>query len=841
MSTHILRYAMRDLKGAWPAFRIMLLCLVLGVATLTAVQLTSRHVLDGIQNNGRTILGGDMVVRTLYKPAPDALQTWFVAQGARVLTTTELRAMLVKPVGGDSTLVELKAVPDVYPLFGALVIKPAIHVPDLNRTTQGDLPPVLLDPALEARLSVDVGDIVRLGTQDFKVAGFIEAEPDRAGGGRFGLAPRVMIGMDMLAKTGLVQQGSMVSYDMRVALGGTPDVAQMRAALDAAFPKNDWRITDTRNASPQLTGFVNRLMVFLTLVGLCSLLIGGIGIGNGTRAYFETRLRTIAIFKAIGAPARLVAYIYVLQVALITTCGIALGLVLGGVALLFAMPLLAEFLPVPLFATWPWQGFVMPAAFGFLISFAFTLWPLGQALAASPLLLFRASLAPVLPPPATSYKVATVACVACLAVLAYLAAHDTVFALWFIAGAFVSFATFWILGECVARLARHIKLNGFPALSLGLRQLSKSGQVTAHTLLSLGAGLTVLVTITMIDMNVRQGIHRDLPADAPAFFFLDIQPDQKQAFEAMLKAQPTAHTLKFSPNLRGRIVSVNGIEAEKALKDETEKWLLQNDRGFTYTADRPAHSNITSGAWWPSDYKGPPLISVVDDVERGFGVRVGDIMVLNILGREIEARVANIRSVDWTTFTINFAITFAPGTLEGAPHTWLATVVADPGQEAVIQKAITQSFPNISMIRVSDAIQTAQTIMQSVADAVRVTALVAVVTGIFVLAGSLAATRAQRLYDVVVLKVLGISPRTLRRAFLFEFAALGGVAGMLALGLGTVMSWAVIDRLMDLKWVFLWQPALVTLALALTLTLGLGWFMTGRILGQSAAPYLRND
>lgn len=831
-----LRYAIKDLRGSLSSFRIVVMCLILGVGAIAAVQFTSHSVLSAIEKNGRSLLGGDLVIRNIYTPASDDLRAWFATRQAVMTETVEARVMAANVKTDDNTLVELKAVETGYPLYGNVTTDGGSDFHALMKERGA-----LLDTALRERLQLKKGDEVRIGAALFTVRGFITHEPDRAGSSRFGIAPRVMIAKDALKETGLLQPGSMIYYNLRTKLSEPVDLKATRKALDEAFPKSDWRVTDSDNASPSITRFVERLMLFLTLVGLSALLIGGIGIGNGMKAHFETRLKTIAILKSLGAAPRLIEHIYLIQVALITVAGTMIGVLLGAVLPYVAAPYLSQMLPFAVDPVITLAGLGVPVLFGVLVSFAFTLWPLGQALGTSPLDLFRSAVSPLTGIPAHRYRDATIFVAGLLGALAIGSAQDTKFSLWFVVGAIGCLAVFWGGGWLIAKGAGRITAPRHPALRLGLRNLHRPGNATANTLISLGLGLTVMISVTLIELNLREGIAQNLPQDAPAFFFLDIQPDQKDGFEKLLLAQPTAHTLKLSPNLRGRIVAVNGVPAAEALVDQSEKWLLQNDRGFTYTPELPAHSEITSGEWWPSDYKGPPLVSVVEDVERGFGVKPGDMITVNILGRDITAKIANTRSVNWMNMTINFAITFAPGTLEAAPHSWLATVVADPSSEAQIQRVIGKAYPNISMIRLSESIAAAGDILGNIATAVRITAMVAILVGILVLSGSLAATRTQRLYDVVILKVLGIRNKTLSQSFLLEFSLLGLLAGGLSMALGSLASWAVMTQLMSLKWNFYMGPSLLTGLAGIGLTLAIGWAITGRVLATPAAGHLRND
>lgn len=831
-----LQYALKDMRGALSSLYLVLMCLILGVGSIATVQFASTTVLGAIQKNGKTILGGDLVVRNIYEPAPQDLRAWIANRQGRMIETVEARVMLANSTTRDNTLVELKIVPDGYPQYGAFETTPPMALQD-GLKGKG----IVLDPALRERLDLDTGDQVRLGEAEFTVRGFIEQEPDRAGGSRFGLAPRAVIGTQDAAATGLLETGSMVYYDLRVQLPAGTNLEQITQELEEAFPDAPWKVTNAENASPQISRFVERLMVFLTLVGLTALLIGGIGIGNGVKAHLEVRLKTIAILKSLGASNGFIERIYLWQIALMTLAG-ASGGILAGIGLQYlAAPYLSRLLPFTVEPYLDPAAVLIPLTFGFLTSFAFALWPLGQAMGTSALDLFRAAVTPVSGQPAAKFKAGTAIAALLLAALAIASAHDTAFALWFVIGAAACLVLFRGAGELVALAAGKIPAPANPAFRLGLRNLHRPGNATANTLVSLGLGLTVMVSVTLIEMNLRRGISDNLPDDAPAFFFLDIQKDQKEAFETLLSEQPGVGAIRLSPNLRGKIVSVNGVPAERALVDKSESWLLQNDRGFTYEQTLPAHSEITSGAWWAADYQGPPLVSVVEDVERGFGVQPGDTITVNILGRDITARIANTRSVNWMNMTINFAITFAPGTLEAAPHSWIATVVAAPENETGIQRAIGSRFSNISMIRLSDAVNAVGDILGNMATAVRVTALVAVITGILVLAGSLAASRMQRVYDVVVLKVLGIKNRTLISGFLFEFCLLGLCAGVLSMLLGMVASWTVMTALMDLSWNFYPLPALITVLAGIGLTMGIGWLVTGRVLNEPVASHLRSD
>ncbi|PZP56830.1 MAG: glycosyl transferase family 1 [Micavibrio aeruginosavorus] len=835
MFFNTLRWAWRDMRGNWRHFRLVILCLFLSLMSVTAVQVTGASVLKSIDEQANVILGGDWVLRQLYAPVGEEARTWLKSRGADLADTTEMRVMLINPQTKDASLVELKGVDQKYPLYGEMKIESS------GQDFQSNLEKgIIIERSLGERLGVDIGNMLQLGDAQFKLVAWIGKEPDRAGGGRFGLAPRAFISNENLKTTMLEQPGSMVYYDLRLRWQKNKDLSVLKKDFLEAFPESDWRFTDTEKASPQIQRQVNNIVQFLTLIGLSALLIGGIGIANGMRAYFQTRLVTIAIFKSIGMKTNVIRGIYLWQILAIGILGTLLGVLIGCGLPMIVAPQIQSFLPFPVSVYVAPSAIAVPLSFGLLTTLIFSLWPLGEAERVSPLLLLR-NMGIHNANPHWKVVAAIIPLTIILSALIILSSESQLFSLFFIGGAIACFGLFYLSGKIIACIAWKISGKAGFSNRLALQNLGRKGNTTAQTLVSLGIGLTVLISIALIERNLSATLSENLPKDAPAFFFLDIQPDQKPEFERLVSAFPTASKLIVMPNLRGRIASVNGVDAKDALIDKRESWLLSNERGFTYTDALPAHSEIMSGNWWPKDYKGPPLISVVDDVERGFGVKPGDKMKFLILGREIEATIANVREVNWTTFTVNFAITFAPGALEGAPHSWLATVVADPNQETALQRAVTEKFPNISMIRLSDTIETVSNLIGQMNLAVRIMALLALGTGLIVLIEALIASRSQRSYDTVILKVVGVPQNILKHIMLAEFALLSGVATLTAAMIGTVVSWGVLDLWMDLQWNFYPLLILQTVVISMVFIILTSWLVLKNMLKSPAIKYLRNE
>ena len=717
------KLARRELRGGIRGFRIFLASLTLGVAAIAAVGSVSQSVLKGLEEDARAILGGDIAVRQVYRPITNDQRAFLAAAGASS-AVTDLRAMAHVGSSDEArrNLVELRAVDAAYPLYGALETAPALSRADLFERRNGEWG-TAVEPVLLERLGIQIGDVVRVGEADFEVRAAIRTEPYRVGSRGFVLGPRLLISDAALADTGLIQPGSLIYYRYRLRL---PDDVEPRAwtrGLAAAFPAAAWRVRTLDDAAPRLQRMVERTTLFMTLVGLTALLVGGVGVANAVRAYLDGKANVIATLKCLGAPSRLIFKIYLLQIGMLALVGIAAGVVLGALAPLAFAGAVASVLPIAArISVFP-APLALAALFGLLTALVFSIWPVaraGQIPAAS---LFRNLVAPAAAWPPARYIAATVVVGGALAGLVVATSLDRFLALWFVIAASIALGVFRLFGAGVMALARRARGVRHPGLRLALANLHRPGAPTASVVLSLGLGLTVLVTVALIEGNLSRRFIEDLPEDAPAFFFIDIQADQIDGFQTIAAATPGIERVVAVPMLRGRITAINGRPARVADVAPESRWVLRGDRGVTWSTAPPRNSTVVDGAWWPADYGGAPLISFDAETARGFGVGLGDSLTVNVLGREIEGTIANLRDIDWQTLGINFVMIFSPGTLEGAPRTHIATVYGAPEAEGPLERDVTNAFANVSAIRVRDTLETINTIIEDIGAAVRLTAV----------------------------------------------------------------------------------------------------------------------
>jgi putative ABC transport system permease protein len=834
------RLARREMRSGLAGFRLFIACLALGVAAITGILSFSRAVEEGLRADAREILGGDVAISLLYREATPEQIDFLKTQG-QLVRWIDSRAM-ARPTKADGrpTLVQLKAVEPGHPLYGTLELQGGGSLADALGKRDGIWGAVVEEAALK-RMNLLPGDRVRVGDVTVEVRGIIAREPDRGLNAFASLGPRLMIPFEAVTESGLIQPGSLLNWEYRLRLpAGTSDVAVINT-LKNRFPEAGWRVRGLAEAGGGIRFWLDRLTQFIGLIGLASLLVGGVGVGNAISSFLAGRLRTIAIMKCLGAPERLVLSTYLIQLSALAALGVLIGLVIGAALPFLAQSLIAEVLPVRARVALYAEPLAIAGAFGLLVSLMFTLMPLMRARRVPAATLMRGAVVAVSGrlPWRDALLIGAVA--VALAAFTIFTADSRSIAGWFVLGAVAAFIAFPLLARLLMLAAAHAGKPRLAGLRLALANLHRPGAPTPIVMLSLGLGLTVLVATALIEGNLREQLTQRIPSDAPAFFFVDIQSTQMPAFEKTIAAIPGAGAVDKVPSLRGRIVKLGGKPVSEVAVPPEARWAVDGDRGVTYSAKPPEGSRIVAGEWWPADYHGPQLISFDEGLAHAFGLKLGDTITVNVLGRDIEATIASLRRIEWTTLAINFVFVYSPGTLDKAPHTFLATVKATPDAEDAIFKAVTDQFPNVTVVRIRDAIETVADVLGNIGLASRVIGFLSILAGVLVLAGAMLATQQRRVHEAVVMKVLGATRARIAGIFAWEFAALGLATAVAALGIGTLGAWLVVRRVMGLDWVFLPTVAVAVALGAMALTLAFGLAGTLAALRQRPLALLRNE
>jgi putative ABC transport system permease protein len=836
-----LRFALLELRGGLHGFRIFVACIALGVMAIAGVGSFARSLTNGIDREGQVILGGDLSFLLIHREA-DAAERRFLESHGQVSSGANMRAMAAT-AGGDRVLVELKAVDSLYPIYGKITLDPDMPL-DRALTPRNGAFGAAVDSTLLTRYDLKPGARLTVGSATIEVTAVIKSEPDKLASG-IGFGPRIIISEAALRATGLLVPGSLVRWNYRLKLPDSSDRAAeaVIAAAGKQLPDAGWQIRSRTNASPQLERNVERFTQFLTLVGLTALLVGGVGVANAVKSHIDRKRDVIATLKALGATGGRVFAIYLIQVLLMASVGALIGLVLGAALPFGIAAAFGKVLPLPISPALEPAELALAFVYGLMTALAFALWPLGRAHDIPVSALFRDAVTSGRWP-RRRYMVATALVLGALIAVATYLSYDRRIALVFFAAAAAVFVTLQVVALGLMAVARRLPHAKTTALRLAVANMHRPGALTPTIVLSLGLGLALLVTIIEIDGNLRRQIEGALPDRVPSFYFLDIQSTEAERFDAFIRKEAAGAELERVPMLRGRIMSASGVKADEIKAQPNAAWVLQSDRGITYAADVPRGSRVVEGKWWPKDYKGPPLVSFEKKIAEGLGLKIGDPVVVNVLGRNIAAKVANLRTVHWENLGINFVLVFSPNAFAGAPHTDIATLSYKNGstaeQEAGLLKAVGAAFPSITSVRVKDAIEAVGSIVRNLVIAIRGASMVALFAAIMVLGGALAAGHRDRIYDAVVLKTLGATRGKLLAAYALEYLLLGGATAVFGVLAGSAAAWMVTAKVMGLDFVWLPMPAAGAAFGALVVTVALGLIGTFTALGHKPATVLRN-
>ncbi|MCW2285164.1 putative ABC transport system permease protein [Rhodoblastus acidophilus] len=838
----LLRFALRDLRGGLRSFGVFIACIALGVMALAAVAGVSRAMRDGLANQGAAIIGGDLsLARAQGAPADE--HRAFLAEKGRLSEIVTLRSMARREDSSQATLVELKSVDAAYPLVGTLQTEPQAPLATLlARREQGF--GVAVDPQLGSRLKLALGDTFFIGDARFVVAAWLRREPDALGA--FGFAPHVLLSPEALNASGLIKPGSLTRASLRLLLpnAGDAQVEAVKKEFSARFPDSGYEIRSRADPSPQLTRNIERFAQFITLIGLTALVCGGVGVANAVRALIDRKRKTLAILKALGASGGEASGFVLIQVLIV-----AFGAALLGAAAGLALPALlltyfAQSLPFPIApALHPFDG-LYALGFGLLIALTFAAAPLQEARALPVTQLLRDT---AMRTGGSSRRGLALAALGGAALIAFavLTSGDAKLTLQFGAGVLASFGLLYGVARLVMALARRAPHVGRITLRLAVANLHRPGALTPSFLLSLGLGVTLLTALMGIEHNLRAEIGESLPKDSPNYFFIDVQKAEAEDFKKFLHAEAPDGQIASAPMLRGRITRIKGVPAEQVTPNEKARWALEGDRGITFASTLPQNSRVVAGEFWPADYRGPPLVSMEVDVARGLGLEVGDEIAVNVLGRNVTAKIANLRKVNWRSFGINFVLVFSPHVFDGAPFTALMTLSSPekptPAREAALLGAAAKRFPSVVGVSLRETLATLDDILGKLAIATRVAASLAFVVSALVLAGALAAGQRARLYEAVVLKTLGATREKLLSALTLEFSLLGVVTAVFGLIAGGLAAWLVTTKMLDAPFVLFPMQAALVAGGATLFAIVAGLLGTARALGEKPARWLRQE
>ncbi len=834
-----LRLAFRDLRGGIGGFTIFLICIALGTGAIGTINSLSNAIQDSIAREGKDLLGGDVEATLIHRQASESERAYLASLG-EVSEAATLRAMARKPDGSGQTLVDLKAIDSAYPLYGAVTFEEGGGLASIMQ--EGG---VAVERSFLERLGISLGDRIAIGRASFPVTTLLEHEPDRlAVGPAFGA--RILLSLGSLQKTGLIEPGSLVRWGYRIKTR-IPAPASFKTDLATAFPEAGFLIRDSSDPSPGVKNMLQRLTEFLTLTGLTAMLTGGIGVANAVSSFIERRRKIIATYKSLGASQRIIFRVFLLEIGLLALAGISIGFVIAAAAPWLSVNLMRTIVPISIETGLQWRALGLAALFGLLTALPFILWPVGRAQQVRPAELFRdaSGEAPGLPP--LGYRLASFLAAGLLAAAAVSLSSEHGIAAATCAAVLVIFALFWGAGTGIRRLASTVKRPKRPELALALANIGGAASLSRTISLSLGTGLTLLTAVSLVDASLTHEIKSRLPEHAPSYFLIGVPKQDLQAFQDLLTRNAPGVKISTAPMLRGRLVALKGVPVEQVHVPSSAEWVLNGDRGITYSDSLPTGSETTEGEWWPANYGGEPLVSFEADIAKALGLKTGDTVTVNVIGRNLTAKIANFRKVQWGSMDINFVMIFSPNALKKAPFNFLATTSWPEGQppdlkaEAAMLKAVATGYPTVSAINVKDALGAINGVFEKVMRAVRIAGSVTLIMGALVVAGALMAAQRRRIYEAVILRTLGTSKGRIIAAHLLEYLGLALCLSAAAAMLGLLAAYAVVAHVMNLSFSLSLPSLLQPSVLETIFVVVLGAAGTLRVLSAKPAHYLRSE
>jgi putative ABC transport system permease protein len=890
----VMTMAWRETRAAWRHFLYFFFCIALGVGTLVGVGLFAANVERAVAREARGLMGGDLEIR-LTRPisanGQEILRS-LERRGIDVLHVSELVAMASR-LGAQTSpsppsyavptqVIELKAIEPSYPFYGTLKTDPSHPVSQLigyqaggctvtGRVQKTDCYGAIVQDSLLIKMGLQVGDELRIGQAVLTITGTLKHEPDRVATA-FSLGPRVMMSQEALRSADLVKPGSRVRERYLLRLPSEVQLEHLLTELRDRLAGDSAQVSTFREAQPQLRRFLEHLTRYLGLVGLTALFVGGIGVASTIHAFVKDKLKTIAILKTLGADSGTVIRTYLVQALCLGILGSLAGVTLG-VSLQHAIPtVLAGLVPIDLLDLSVTQGslFAEPVlkglAMGAATTLLFTLWPLLGIREVRPALIFRTEIVGAAQDDDRQGRITwrehlrhpvrwvTIMLVGIgLSALAMWQARSIAIGMIFIVALIAAVMLLTLAAAMVMRWLRIIPSPSSLMVRHAMRNLSRPGSQATSIMVAVGIGVMIIVTISLLERSLISQIGESRPLNAPTFFFIDVQPDQKAAFERLIHQRFSHVTPELTPLVRSRLHAVNGQPVPIHEEDEGERggrrngehgksWYFTREYVLTFLDRLPKENVVVQGQWWthPVNTQGA-LVSVEEDAARHLGINPGSTIEFDIQGTVVPATVSSIRKVEWNNFSTNFYMILSPGSLEDAPFTFVATVRVSPAEEVPLQQAVVEAFPNVTAINIGEVMDTFARVLEHLSVAIRTIAVFCMLAGALVMAAALATTRYRRLYESVVFKALGATRLLIAGSFATEYAFMGTVAGLIGTVLASVLSWGVLYFVFDLPWGLHPGVLISGLLLTMVLTLAVGFLSTFRILGQRPLAILRHE
>jgi putative ABC transport system permease protein len=842
------RLAWRETRPVWKRFLFLILAVALGVGALTGLKGFSRALERSIKASSRDLIASDMVVRmnTPVSPEDFAVLESLEKQGAEMTRTTETLSMVSAGGGADTILSDVRAVdPGKYPFYGSVELDPPMP---LDRALSGEGTVVSRD--LLTRTGISVGDTIRIGAADFRIASVLKSEPDRISFG-IDVGPRILISRDGLARSELIQFGSRAteSFLYRLPSGLGPDEA---AAVLKKGIEGHIHIADFRDPNPRVSRGFQRTSNFLSLLGLLALLVGGLGVSTTMHTYLQQKLDSIAILKCIGGRTRQILKIYGMQGLALGVLGSTAGIALGYLVQMVLPRLLKGLVDLntemQLAPGAALQGFCI----GVLTTLLFLLPPMLAVRRVRPIRLFLREMPETRHSTLQRLRRDPLPLVVSLILFlgtgfaASWLAESFRWGFTFLAGLVGCVCVLVPFAALLMLLLRHFPRVSSLVLRQGWKNLNRPGNHVVSVMVALGLGVAFVLTVYFIQTSLIAQIVQSAPTDFPNVFLVGITSRDEPALADFVGRHPGVEQSELIPSVSSQLLSIDGSAPARQRYDRQEEGRQEEGRqrsrefALTWMEAQPPDTTIVEGTWWQKPFA-EPMVSVDEYAAERFRIHVGSILEFGISGEIVRARVANIRTTEFPRPGSSNWFILSPGAIDRFPATYTGTVRMPPAQVAAFQGDLFKRFPNITSIDVGDVLKRVQGLLDKISGVIRFIALFAIASGLIILASSVASTRYRRIRETILFRILGATRFQLRCIQAVELLTIGSAAGLIGGLLAFVAAHFLLGNLLDTEFDFRWGALAAGIAVTAVLTTITGWLAGRGILKHKPLEVLREN
>ena len=798
------RIAFRELAGGLSGFRIYLACIALGVFAIAAAGSVTEGFSRGLASEARTLLGGDVVFTASQRRAKPDERSWMAE---RAVVSEEIDVNVMGEAGDTRRQVDLRAVDTAHPLLGAPELTGGADTLDKALVFENGRWGIAASASLLEDFGLAVGDDIQLGTIPATIRAQLDKESDGIGTpGTFG--PQATIRLAALEEAGRLSDGQLFRASYRLLLNDGVDAGALEAASEAAWGAGGLRYRAPKDAIDGLGQLLSTLESFLSVIGIAALIAGGVGIAQASSAFLESRVPSIAAFKALGAESGSLRLAYLIQLGALALFGALIGVVLGAAAPFLIAAIAGDRIPLPnILQIYP-GPLLRAIALGLLAAAIFALPPLGRARATRPAALFRALGADDQSRTPWPERIASALAAVALILLAVLTSGEPIVTIALLVGAGIAWAVLVGLAHLIRGLARRSARGATGMGRLMLSNLGGPGSLAPTIAPALGLGLGLLVFVASIQANLLRQVNETAAANLPALFISQIPHARTTDFDTALAGQgidvSDPEAFRRTPLIIGRVIALKGEPLVEENVARSERWVVDGELAMPYIAAQPPEAELVEGEWWEEDYSGQLLVSVEIDAAKGLGLGLGDTIGFRIFGRDLTATVASLRRVDWGSFGANTAFILSPGTLEAARPTHFAIVQATPEQEGPIIRALGRDFPEIVVFQTRETLATAGRLLGNIAIAINAAASIVLLAGLMVLVGAFAAMARKRRAESALLKTFGASRGAILGLYAGEFAFAGAAATLLGALMGVGAAWPIVTEQFEAQWTMPW-------------------------------------